>query len=121
MPLKILEVTIIFDDTIRPPGPKMVVAIHSANGWFYRINTKPWRPAVKLEKTGHDFLRHDSYMECGDPLELDDYLVETSLRRYGVIGAVSLLLREDIKNYLRQAKTLSSKDVQEICALLDAC
>ncbi len=75
-----------------------------------------------MEKAaGHDFLHHDSYMECGDPLELDDDLVESSLRRHGVIGVVSLSLRDQIKAYLRQAKTLSRKDVREICALLDAC
>lgn len=119
--LRPLEVIIIFDETISPPGPKMVVAIHPANGWFYRINTKPWRPAVLLERSpDHLFLDHDSYLECWDPLELDDDTIERSMRRKGVIDSVSLSKRDEIKRYLIGARWLSRADKDQICAVLDA-
>lgn len=67
-----LDVIWIFDATISPPGYKMVACVEPEKGFFYRINTKPWRPAVELAKADHRFLDHDSYLECGDPMEIDD-------------------------------------------------
>jgi hypothetical protein len=100
----------------------MVVAIHPANGWYYRINTKPWRPAVRLIKDPfHPFLDYDSYLECGDPLELDDYMIDEALRRHGIIGVISKTVCGEIKKYLASATTLSERDVAEICAILDSC
>jgi hypothetical protein len=88
--LKPLEVIWIMDECIRPPGPKMVVCVEGELGFFFRINTKAgWQQSVLLKKSpDHPFLDHDSHLECGDPLELDDYVIEQSLNRKGAIGAV---------------------------------
>lgn len=117
--LSVLDVTIIYDTTIRPPGPKMIAAINPVKGWFYRINTKPWRPAVLLEQAKHSgFLDHDSYLECGDPLELDDYTVAESLKRHGIIGSIHRSCCRAIRTSVFQARTLSARDRQEVCDLL---
>lgn len=114
--LRPLEVVWIDDQTITPPGPKMVVCIHPENGWYYRINSKShWRPAVKLVRIpDHMFLKWDSYLECGDPLELDDYIIEQSLRRSGVIGSVSKVCCKEIGTALAAARTLKDIDKQAI-------
>lgn len=122
MALKPLEVIIIADETIRPPGPKLIVCIHPKNGWFYRINTKPWRPAVLITKEPHNtFLDHNSYLECGDPLELDDYIIQEAIDRYGVIGTLHVEVCDGIKKYLAVANTLSKLDKDEICEILNEC
>lgn len=122
MPPRPLDVLLIFDETIRPPGPKMVVAIHPDNGWYYRINTKIWRPAVLIKKEpDNTFLSHDSYLECGDPLEIDDSIIEESVHKHGVIGTLSKDVCDGIKKYLALATTLSKSDKDEIIAILDSC
>jgi hypothetical protein len=109
--LRLLEVIWIHDDCISPPGPKMVVCVEAKLGFFFRINTRPnWQQSLLLKKgTDHPFLDHDSYLECGDPLELDDYVVEQSLDGKGVIGTVSQAL---IPGYT-QGRACSSKDERE--------
>ena len=76
--LNALEVIWIEDECINPPGPKMVVCVDATNGYFFRINTKGhWQHSVPLSKKDHGtFLDHDSHLECGDPLELDDYVID---------------------------------------------
>jgi hypothetical protein len=112
------DVTIIYDVTIRPPGPKMVVAVCPELGWFYRINTKPWTPAVKLSRELHPWLRHDSFLECGDPLELDDYTILESLRHHGIVGRVDRSLAQPVVEIVRQMRTLSAADKDRIEASL---
>jgi hypothetical protein len=92
--LKPLEVIWIHDDCISSPGPKMVVCVEATLGFFFRINSRPnWQQSLPLKKgADHPFLDHDSFLECGDPLELDDYVIDESLRQKGVIGALSQAL-----------------------------
>lgn len=113
------DVTVIFDQTIRPPGPKMIVAICPELGWFYRINTKPWTPAVRLTVQLHPWLDHDSHLECGDPLELDDYTIESSLDRHGVIGRVDRSLVGPVRKIIEDLRTMSPADKRIVLATLD--
>jgi len=109
--LRPLDVIMIYDDCIRPPGPKMVVCIEPDLGMFFRINTKDrWQVSVKLALEDHPFLDHDSYLECGDPLELDDYVIEEALRRRPVIGTLSRMLIASILVAIESARTLSARD-----------
>ena len=119
--LEPLEVIWIHDDCISPPGPKMVVCVQATLGFFFRINTRPnWQQSLFLKKApDHPFLAHDSYLECGDPLELDDYVVEQSLGDKGVIGTVSHALIPDILEAVRTATRMSEKDKRTIAMFLD--
>jgi hypothetical protein len=111
--IKALEVIWIHDATIRPPGPKMVVCLEPVLGLFFRINTDPkWQTPVKLQKEPHHrFLEHDSHLECGDPLELDDYIIEQSIeRRGGIIGCVHQSLAPLIYAAIKSARTVSAAD-----------
>jgi hypothetical protein len=113
------QVIWIYDGTITPAGNKMVACVEPDQGFFYRINTKGhWRPAVSLLKSEHPFLAHDSYLECGDPLEVDDYLIEEGLRARGVIGSLSPNACRSVEAVLDQARTLSPADKAAIRAAL---
>ena len=116
MLIKPLEVIWIDDDTIKPPGPKMVACIHPENGWYFRINSKRhWQTPVKLEKhPHHPFLKHTSYLECGEPLELDDFLIEEAIRKGGVIGVIATALAPAIYSIVSMAKTFSPADKEAI-------
>ena len=118
-----LQVVLIHDGTITPPGPKMVVCIHPDQGWYYRINSKNhWKPAVQiLREPDHKFLDHDSFLECGDPLELDDYVIEESIRAKGIIGQIAPSLCPEIAAALKDARYLKEIDKEEIRAILDKC
>lgn len=117
-----LDVIWIDDDTIRPPGPKMVVCVQAELGLFFRINTRAGRQtSLSLRKeSGHAFLHHDSYLECGEPLELDAYIVEEALRRRRIVGSVSRSLIPDILRAVRSARSISEADKQAIARFLEA-
>lgn len=115
MPLNALDVIWIYDGFIRPPGPKMVVCVDPKLGLFFRINTDPkWQTPVKLEQAAHKFLEWDSYLECGEPLDLDDYIIDESLRKRGVIGQVIPQLAKEIYAAVASAKTISPADKELI-------
>jgi hypothetical protein len=98
----------------------MVACVEPEKGFFYRINTKPWRPAVELAKADHRFLDHDSYLECGDPMEIDDYLIEEGLQMRGVIGRLSPSVCHEVVTALAASRTLSPADKQAITAAINA-
>ncbi|WP_306252624.1 hypothetical protein [Parvularcula sp. IMCC14364] len=106
--LELLDVIWVHDGTIDPPKLKMVVAISIREGLFLRINSKPnFRPTVKLPKEpDHSFLEHDSYLNCGTVLELDDYIISESLRRNGEqpYGYVSPDLIPEIKDAIYKGR-----------------
>jgi hypothetical protein len=99
----------------------MVVCVEGELGFFFRINTKAgWQQSVPLKKSpDHPFLDHDSHLECGDPLELDDYVIEQSPNRKGVIGAVSPSLIPDILRAVKAAARMTEKDKEKVIAFLD--
>jgi hypothetical protein len=78
-----LDVILIFDGLIEPPHPKMVVCVQPEEGWFYRINSRPFlKPCLPLMKLpDHPWLDHDSFLHI-DILMLDDYIVEASQRHH---------------------------------------
>lgn len=91
--MKLLDVVWIDDLEIRPPGPKMVVCVEPYHGFYFRINTYDnWQPCVPIRKEpDHQFLKHDSFIECMI-LDPDDYIISQALKRRGVIGRVSTSL-----------------------------
>ena len=89
----------------------MIVCIEPSLGLFFRINTEgKWQTSVNLTQADHPFLDHDSHLECGDPLEIDDYMIEQALDRRPVIGQVSRALIPVILAAVDGAKTLSARD-----------
>jgi hypothetical protein len=97
----------------------MVVCVEPELGYFFRINSEPkWKGPVLLRLADHDFLRHDSYLECGGPLDLDEYIVSEALRGRGIIGRVSDKVVPDIIAALETAYSVSPADRDFICAVL---
>jgi len=93
----------------------MVVCIDPERGLFFRINTEPkWQTPVSLRKSENDWLKHDSYLECGEPLELDDYIVSQS----SPIGAVCHSAIAEIVAAVERSVTLSPADIRTIKANL---
>lgn len=101
--------------------PKMLACCCAELGLFYAINSRNLlRPFVPLAKSPlHEFLKHDSFLHCGDPLEIDDYIVEQSLDFRGVIGRLDGSLVPEIKRFLANALYLSVPDKEQIVAFLD--
>lgn len=117
--LAALDVIWIHDGLIRPPGPKMVVCLEPALGLFFRINTEAmWQTPVLLTRADHPFLKWDSHLECGEPLELDEYMIEESIRDRGIIGRVKPELAAVIWGAVAAAKTISDDDKGAIRAAL---
>lgn len=117
--LSALEVIAIFDGTLRDPKPKIVASIHPEEGWFYRINSRPHlRPWVHLVRDpDHLWLDHDSYLHC-EILMLDDYVVDESIARHGVLGSISPTLKREILKWTFQARYISAADREKICRAL---
>lgn len=79
MPAALFEVIWILDDFIKPPGWKMMLCVAPAEGIFFRINTEDkWPVGVPIDRRNNAFLHHDSFVECGGPLEFDDYVIDQS-------------------------------------------
>jgi len=76
---------------------------------------------VKLVRVPHHtFLAHDSYLECGAPLDLDDYIIEEAVRARGIIGKISEELVPLIVAAVTAAKSVSVNDKDLICACLNS-
>jgi hypothetical protein len=101
--------------------PKMMACCCAELGLFYAINTRDkLRPCIPIRKTPlHEFLQHDSFLQCGDPLEIDDYMVEQALQSRGVVGRLDASVVPEIKKFLANALYLSERDKSEIVAFLD--
>jgi hypothetical protein len=113
--MKALEVTWIPDQTITPPGPKMVVCVEPGLGFFFRINSKNhWRPCAQILKhPDHEWLDHDSFVEC-NILDLDEYLIEEAIRESGIVGVVSAVAGKAILAEVQAAKSISAEDKEAI-------
>lgn len=102
----------------------MVVCIDADLGLYFRINTRGnYQVPVKLERARHPFLDHDSYLECGDPLELDDYVIEEGMRSHrGLVGRVDCVVVPLVWDAARKAQTIAPRDKAAIfAALSSAC
>jgi len=89
----------------------MVVCIEPTLGLFFRINTDDkWQTPVKLTKADNPFLEHDSFLECGEPLELDEYCVEESIQEKGIIGRISPTVCPSIMAAVEKAKSIRAAD-----------
>jgi hypothetical protein len=117
--MKALEVIWIDDDIIRPPGPKMVVCVEPHLNFFFRINSNDnWQPCIPIARQpDHMFLKWDSFIQCSI-LVFDDYIVDQSLRRKGIIGSVSTSLCSELLMALG-ACNASRSDRNAIRAVLE--
>lgn len=122
MLVQALDVIRIYDGCIRPPGPKMVVCVEPHLGFFFRINSRAhYQQSLLLRMADHPFLKRDSYLECGCPLELDDYVVSESLiEQGGTIGRLSNTLVPRIIEIVNKEPLLSDADKQRIISALPA-
>jgi hypothetical protein len=100
----------------------MVVCISEvALGFFFRINSKSgWQKSLPLARIPHHtFLHHDSFLECGAPLELDEYIVEESLRLSGTaLGVIHASLREPICQFVMNEGRISDRNKEAILDFL---
>lgn len=122
MPLRPLDVIWIFDEIISPPGDKMVVCVEPTLGFFFRINSRAnyQIPVPLLKVPHHGWLHHDSYLEAGQPMELDDYIIDQSLADRGVIGSVHPSVVPQIVEAMNRSKIISDVDKAAVCAALGA-
>jgi hypothetical protein len=119
MPVTALDVIWIWDTSIDPANWKRAVCICPDDGLFYRINSYDDYPIgvfIPQQPNHSDFLKWDSYIECGKyPLELDDYQVDESLKRSNnaPLGKVSAIHAQDICDAVKLQSTIS-KEVKRL-------
>jgi hypothetical protein len=120
VPIQPLDVIWITDETAFEVKPRMVACIHVANGLFFRINSKPRQYAVPLLRVpSHMFLKWDSFLECGEPLELDEYIVDSAISDNGIVGSIHTDRISDILDAVDRAATISPADKAQIHAALE--
>lgn len=107
-----------YDPDVTPPKPKLWVAVAPRHGLFMRINSHPHplRPfAVRLPHELHPFLEHDSWLNCGQVVQCDEYRLADLLdrqnmpERKGVIGEIHPSVRPAVVDMVRRATTLSAE------------
>ncbi len=107
MPAALLDVIWIHDAFIKPPGPKIMVCVEPTLPLFYRINTEAkWQIPVLITKADNPFLKWDSYLEVGVPLEYDDYVIDQS-PRHGRLGSQAI---PDICAAVRRSRRIRESD-----------
>ena len=117
--IRTLEVIWIFDTRISPQDWKMAVCIQPDCGFFFRINTRPWKPAIKIEREPHRlWLKYDSYLECSIPFDLDDYAIEQAIKKDGILGRVHSSLAPLIYAEVQVNETLAADDKAAIALAL---
>ena len=98
----------------------MVVCVEPELGLFFRINTKDhWPGSILIERRLNPFLHHDSYLECGSIIELDDFIVDEVLDDQGIYGELSPKIVVEICKIVRSATTLRQSDKDAICLCLE--
>lgn len=118
--LHVLEVIRIQDEWIKPPGPKFLICVEPTIPLFLRINSDGWRSgSVLIPCAGHKaFLKHDSFIECGDPIDPDSFIVEDAIRKHGILGSVDPALAQAIAQGVMNTATIARKDKVAICIAL---
>lgn len=118
--LRVLDVIRIHDEDIKPPGPKFIVCVEPVLGLFLRINSDGWRDgSIAIGHAGHaTFLRHDSFIECGSPLDPDSFIIERALLDGGIRGRVDQSLAQPICNAVMSNSALARRDKLAICRAL---
>lgn len=119
--IKVLDVVWVIDEFIKPPAPKMWVCVETSLGLYYRINTEPkWQISVPISQARNAFLTHDSHLECGSPLEVDDYIIEQSIRRRGIHGRLDPYYVPSICDAVTRSRNIRDSDRAAILAALKA-
>ena len=118
--LRALDVIRIHDDHIRPPGPKFIVCVEPDLGLFLRINSDGWRDgSVAISFAAHSaFLRHNSYIECGELLEPDSYIIGQALADGGIWGRIDAGVAPEIRDAIMRSGSLARRDRIAICRAL---
>lgn len=115
MQIQPLEVIYVHDRLIRPPGPKMMVCVEPDLGFFFRINTKGhWPASILIEKRRNPFLHHDSYLQCGELIELDEFVVDEILDEKGLYGELDKSYAAAICRTLDSVSTIRKSDTDAI-------
>jgi hypothetical protein len=116
--LGLFDVIWVFDRTTSPQKWKMYVCLSFDEGWFLRINSRNnFRPCASAPKSENTWLEHDSFVECS-LLALDEFEIEESLRRAGIVGRLNVILKSEILNHLIAAKYIRDDDKARLRELL---
>jgi hypothetical protein len=123
MPLGLLDVIWIDDVFIKPPGPKMMVCVEPNEGVFFRINTEDkWDTPVKiLFSDNPNVLKHDSHIQCGSPLELDDYIINQSIQNNRLAGRLASVCIPELCDATRKGARMSPRVKASILKALGCC
>ncbi len=82
------------------------------DGIFFRINTKShFAGSLLLKKRDHPFLKWDSYLECGGPVEFDRSEIDDCINKSG--GFAGHLSDDVMKRLAYHVETLKQLTIAE--------
>ncbi|MHC8509665.1 MAG: hypothetical protein ACYYKD_09810 [Rhodospirillales bacterium] len=100
-------------DTLGLPKSKMHVCVCVEDGWYFRINTKGhFAASFLISAAENPFLKHDSHIECGAILEVDEY--ET--RETKIAGTLSSATIASLMVHIRGTPALTVDERNRILA-----
>lgn len=104
-------------DTLSQPKLKMHVCVCVEDGWYFRINTKGhFAASFPISAVENPFLKHDSHIECGAVLEIDEY--ETAAAE--IAGTLSSATITALMVYIRGVPSLTDDERRRILAAFGA-
>ncbi|MBC8241669.1 MAG: hypothetical protein H8E30_14515 [Alphaproteobacteria bacterium] len=109
------DVLWLFAGTIRDPKMKMHACVYVDDGIFFRINSKSHFPgSILITQEEHPFLKWDSYLECGGPIEFDVSEIEESFEReWGVAGQLSDKALQEMGSHIETVRQLTRAEKQK--------
>lgn len=93
----------------------MMVCVEPDLGFFFRINTKGhWPASILIEMRSNPFLRRDSYLQCGELIELDEFVIDEILDEKGLYGELDKSYAAVICRTLDSVSTIRKSDKDAI-------
>jgi hypothetical protein len=110
------DVISLWDGSIRPPNYKRFLVVYVADGWLFRINTKPhWKPHWPLIAADNgECLEHDSFLELHGVVEY----IQSELDQAKFIDRLSDDTIEKLIEHLPNVPTLTEEQCERIISEL---
>jgi hypothetical protein len=114
MPLRPGSVIRVFDGTLRDPKPKRMILVLVDEGWFLRINTRPFFPPHCQISVADNpgCLDHDCFVELRGIMDLDmvDLAEQVDRRKAEVLGQIGHHTAILIAQAVMEAKTFTEPE-----------
>lgn len=111
------DVIYIYEGGLITPNMKYMVCIVVSESYFFRINSKGhWFGSLDISTENYDFLKHDSFIECGSIIEVYEGEIEESIKDgESPVGKIS---PEDIQRIIEHIPNVGQLNEREKTLIL---